>query len=206
MKPKNNSSHAGLQRGLTLVEILVVVTIIAILAGIAFPFVTRAMTKSKVATARTDMVNLKGAIESYQNDYSRFPAARGTAANLKGGDLTFHLPIGRNHADGSPQDAGGWVNPPQTPENKDVMQILMGLDQGANKNHGRNPKKTQFLTPKSADDTGAHGVGPDGVFRDPFGNPYVITVDLDGDGQVSDLFYRETGVSKSVSIGLVKNE
>ena len=43
------------------------------------------------------------------------------------------------------------------------------------------------------------------MIRDPFGNPYVITVDLDGDEQVADLFYRETGVSKSVAIGLVRN-
>ena len=197
--------HSQKQKAFTLVEMLVVITIIAILVSITVPFVLRAMTKSKVATARTDMLNLKGAIESYHNDYSRYPTARGTAANTKGGDLTFHLPIGRNHADGSPQDAGNSVNPPQTPNNSDVMTILMALNEAPNKNHGRNPKKTSFITPKSADDAAAGGLGPDGVFRDPFGNPYVITVDLDGNGQVADLFYRETGVSKSVAIGLVKN-
>jgi len=184
---------------------LVVIAIIAILVSITVPFVARAMTKSKVATARTDMVNLKGAIQSYQNDYSRFPSARGVAANLKGGDLTFHLPIGRKHADGSPQDAGNWPDPPQTPDNSVMMAILMAIDHGANTNHGRNPKKTTYLTPNTADDTFSAGVGPNGVFRDPFGNPYVISVDLAGDGNVADLFYRETGVSKSASIGLVRN-
>ncbi len=43
------------------------------------------------------------------------------------------------------------------------------------------------------------------MFRDPFGNPYVISVDLAGDENVADLFYRETGVSKGASIGLVRN-
>ncbi len=193
------------QAGFTLVEMLVVITIIAILVAITVPFVIRAYTKSKVATARTDMVNLKGAIQSYHNDYSRFPSARGVVPNAKGGDLTFHLPIGRKHADGSPQDAGNWANPPVTVDNSDLMAILMALDKGPNQNHGRNPKKTSYLTPNSADDAAAGGVGPDGVFRDPFGNPYVITVDLDGNGQVADLFYLETGVSKNTAIGLVLN-
>ena len=85
------------------------------------------------------------------------------------------------------------------------MAILMATDYGANKNHGRNPKKTTYLTPNTADDKFSAGVGPDGVFRDPFGNPYVISVDLAGDENVADLFYRETGVSKGASIGLVRN-
>ena len=206
MKPYSNSSISVTQiRGFTLVEMLVVVAIIAILVTITVPFVSRAMTKSKVATARTDMINLKGAVQSYQNDYSRFPSARGAAPNLKGGDLTFHLPIGRKHADGAPQDAGDWPDPPVTPDNNVVMAILMATDYGANKNHGRNPKKTTYLTPNTADDKFSAGVGPDGVFRDPFGNPYVISVDLAGDENVADLFYRETGVSKGASIGLVRN-
>jgi prepilin-type N-terminal cleavage/methylation domain-containing protein len=211
MKPNSNSFIPAAQfRGFTLVEMLVVITIIAILVSITVPFVARAMTKSKVATARTDMINLKGAIESYHNDYSRFPSARGAPANNAanplngGGDLTFHLPLGRTHADGSPHDAGNWANPPITPENSDVMAILMAVDYGANKNHGRNSKKTTYLTPNTADDKFSAGVGPNGVFRDPFGNPYVITVDYDGDNQVSDRFYREILVNKNASIGLVR--
>tara|TARA_B110000438_G_C15678246_1_gene591191 strand:- start:62 stop:910 length:849 start_codon:yes stop_codon:yes gene_type:complete len=195
-------------RGFTLVEMLVVIAIIAILVSITVPFVARAMVKSKVATARTDMINLKGAIQSYHNDYSRFPSARGATPNPAGGDLTFSLPIGEKHADGSPYDAFIYSAPlPQkTPLNSDLMNVLMAVDSGANKNHGRNPKKSIYLTPNSADDQFSAGVGSDGVFRDPFGNPYVITVDYNGDNQVADRFYRETGVSKGASIGLVRNK
>ena len=189
-------------------EMLVVIAIIAILVSITVPFVARAMVKSKVATARTDMINLKGAIQSYHNDYSRFPSARGAPPNPKGGDLTFSLPIGEKHADGSPYDAYIFSAPPtqKTPPNSDLMSVLMAVDSGANKNHGRNPKKNIYLTPNSADDQFSAGVGSDGVFRDPFGNPYVITVDYNGDNQVADRLYREWRVSRGASIGFVRNK
>ena len=39
-------------------------------------------------------------------------------------------------------------------------------------------------------DTNSPGVGPDGVYRDPWGNPYVITIDLNYDEKARDGFYR----------------
>ena len=78
-------------------EMLVVVAIIAILVTITVPFVSRAMTKSKVATARVDMINLKGAIQSYHNDYSRFPSERGATPNPRGGGFNFQ-PSNRGEA------------------------------------------------------------------------------------------------------------
>jgi len=217
-------------KGFTLVEMLVVITIIAILVTITVPFVFRAMVKSKVATARTDMINLKGAIQSYHNDYSRFPTARGAPSNLYGGDLTFHLPFGRIHADGGAQHVGNW--PPSspvpmvtpinfaaygdhvTPGNHVVIAILMAADFEENQNHRRNPKKTAYLSPKTADDEFSPGVYTglimgkytgDLVFRDPFGNPYVISVDLNEDGYVADMFYLQESVSNGASIGLESN-
>ncbi|MEP6663971.1 MAG: hypothetical protein ABJC04_09935, partial [Verrucomicrobiota bacterium] len=37
--------------------------------------------------------------------------------------------------------------------------------------------------------------GDDLVFRDPFGNPYIITIDFDYDGKCMDGFYRREMVS-----------
>jgi hypothetical protein len=39
------------------------------------------------------------------------------------------------------------------------------------------------------------GMGPDGIYRDPFGNPYVVTVDKSGDGKCCDFFYGSEAVS-----------
>ena len=43
--------------------------------------------------------------------------------------------------------------------------------------------------------TTSPGVGPDGVYRDPWGNPYIITIDLNYDDKARDAFYRSPAVS-----------
>jgi len=45
-------------------------------------------------------------------------------------------------------------------------------------------------------DTNSPGVGLDGVYRDPWGNPYIITLDLDHDTKSRDAFYRLASVSE----------
>ena len=39
------------------------------------------------------------------------------------------------------------------------------------------------------------GVGSDGVFRDPWGSPYIVTVDANYDGKTIDAFYGQGSVS-----------
>jgi hypothetical protein len=36
----------------------------------------------------------------------------------------------------------------------------------------------------------------DGVYRDPWGSPYMITIDLNGDGRVRGVMYRRAAVSQ----------
>jgi len=64
-------------------------------------------------------------------------------------------------------------------------------------NYQKNPQKTIFLNAKMVGDTNTWpGVGPDLVYRDPWGNPYVITVDMDEDNQMVDAFYSLQAVSQ----------
>jgi hypothetical protein len=43
-----------------------------------------------------------------------------------------------------------------------------------------------FFAAKAASDTKSPGIGPDNVFRDPWGNPYIITLDLNQDQKCYD--------------------
>src|SRR5439155_9457342 len=44
--------------------------------------------------------------------------------------------------------------------------------------------------------TRSPGVGLDGVFRDPWGNPYIISLDLNSDNKCRDAFYKLDSVSQ----------
>jgi len=64
-----------------------------------------------------------------------------------------------------------------------------------NKDHVKNPQKTHFLNANMAPNTSSPGVGQDGTYRDPWGNPYIITIDLNYDEKARDAFYRSAAVS-----------
>ena len=86
--------------------------------------------------------------------------------------------------------------------NSDVMAILMDLTKfpngkdTVNVDHSRNPQRTPFLNVKMSGDTNSPGLGLDGVYRDPWGNPYIITFDLNHDTKCRDAFYRLASVSE----------
>lgn len=68
-------------RGFTLLELVVVVTVIAILAGIAAPALFRNVGDARVAATRADLSTISVAIESYAMTNGRYPTtAQGLGA------------------------------------------------------------------------------------------------------------------------------
>ena len=66
----------------TLVELLTVIAVIAILAGIAIPVVVGMQSKGKETSARADMNAIKIALTQFKADYSIFPVAPSTSDTL----------------------------------------------------------------------------------------------------------------------------
>jgi hypothetical protein len=87
--------------------------------------------------------------------------------------------------------------------NSEIMSVL--LDQETfpsnglptiNKFHVKNPQRNAFLNAKINSVATGPGVGSDLVYRDPWGHPYVITLDLNYDEKTRDWLYRRQTVSQ----------
>jgi general secretion pathway protein G len=65
--------HQALQHGFTLLEILVVLVIIGLLAGLVGPRLLSQVDRGKVTTAEAQIKMLKSALETMRLDLGRFP-------------------------------------------------------------------------------------------------------------------------------------
>jgi prepilin-type N-terminal cleavage/methylation domain-containing protein len=72
------SSRAAQAAGFTLVELLVVIGIIAILAGVAFPAITKGIGKARESAAMQTAGQIGLSEFQYQNDNSTYPARLST--------------------------------------------------------------------------------------------------------------------------------
>ena len=70
-----SAAHQPGHRGFTLLEMLVVLVIIGLLAGLVGPRLFSKVDQSKVTTAQTQVKLLRGAVESLRLDIGRYPTA-----------------------------------------------------------------------------------------------------------------------------------
>jgi prepilin-type N-terminal cleavage/methylation domain-containing protein len=199
--------HVPWSHAFTLVELLVVISIIAILAAMLLPVLSSVKKKAQIAKAKLEISQIMAAIRDYDSHYNQFPVSKDArdAIAASGNDFTYGTAgVNQNNIKVPGGTLASITTPPaSTPyqtNNAELMAILMDMEYypggtvTINKGHVKNTQRTQFLQARMVN-TFTSGVGPDGVYRDPWGNPYIISIDLNNDEKCRDSFYCDAKVS-----------
>jgi hypothetical protein len=166
------------------------------------------------------------AIHTYEADYSKFPvssaamnAASAVPAPMGPEDYTYGTAgvICVGPSDPVKPMGSGFKTPTGTcsittagnyqTNNSEVMAVLLDVEHWPNSpavptvnmGHGKNPSKTRYLNANMSGNTASPGIGTDGIYRDMWGNPYIITIDVNYDDKARDAFYRLPAVSTDLS-------
>lgn len=149
--------------GFTLTELLVVISIIGLLAGLLSVGVPRAMESAKQGKARAELNAIVSAVKAYRQEYGTWPAVESIDTDSSG-------------------EFGAWYGPSKwaagtgLARGRELMKILAGQNIGAGMGTTwprlMNPKLVRFL----------EGPQSNGTFLDPWGTQYCVKMDVNDSG------------------------
>ena len=154
--------------GFTLVELLVTISVIALLAAIIIPSVTVAFRRAKETRAMRQIKDLESAVKRFYDEYGYMPYDKGFD-NAEGKETAIL--------------AG----------DEDKLVILLKVLTGHVKGIALNPKQISFLELDPRDFT-KQNISMTAVFdqdlavayNDPWGHSYVVLLDMNEDNKVTD--------------------
>ena len=193
------------KRYFTLVELLVVVGIVVILAGLVLPAVIGGAQQGRITQAKSDMKAIQMALAQMDQTYGRILKAESNGkikfANVTGDGLapisdsytknsttydTKYIVLGKKDETGVKFSGGNYELEDKHEEayNSFIAEIT-GTN---NKGYQHNSRKIKFLDPNQnfdpSKDYDADDTQKACLWRDPWGNPYVIMISVDGNDRL----------------------
>ncbi len=158
-----------------MLELLVVISIIAVLAGILLPVTGSVMTNARKTQAKSTEMNIVTAIKSFQTDYGGYPMPKSYTPT---DDVCF----GDNN--------------PTTIQLFDILRADNLRDE-ANDSTRINTRRVVYIElPDAKNQTpgqSKNGIGSDGKLYDPWGKPYYVGVDANYDDTVKNPYSSNAG-------------
>jgi len=152
----------------TLTELLVVIAIIAILAGLLIPAVIIGQQRGRITQAKADMKTIQTALKGVESTYQQIVKPSSTyMPAASSGCVTIGTSATTDEY------------------NKFIVELTDPSNSAVSSQLNINKRKIKFLDAKSAYDPGK-GISDNEkqLWRDPWGNPYVIRINTDFTGQI----------------------
>jgi len=182
----------------TLVELLTVIAVIAILAGIAVPVVVGMQSKGRETSARADMNAIKMALTQFKADYSVWPQVSPDSSLTGSNDLLIETPY-------SP---GSTLSNAETAYDKIIQSLTNNVVDATTPTaptgtslYG-NAKKKRYLDPPAK--TVETKNPKTGYYKlDPWGRRYNIALDWNYDGKINISSSYKFGGESSAVLGQI---
>jgi prepilin-type N-terminal cleavage/methylation domain-containing protein len=146
--------------GFTLLELMVVIAIVVVLAGLLFPAVQSVLERAKKVQAKNDLTQIVTAVNAFYTEYGRYPLPSTVTTDSS----ATYGPNG------------------SSVENGDLMKELRGTSTTIN------TRQIVFISPPDARDQTNPRSGTKTTtsgYYDPWGTEYAIALDADYDNQIT---------------------
>jgi prepilin-type N-terminal cleavage/methylation domain-containing protein len=177
MKQKDSRSN-----GFTLLELLTVIAIIGVLAGLLFPAIKNALLRAEVAKAQQAVNGLATAFKAYYTEYGKWPIVYVSPVTPPAAYEDFIVDQAMIALLSGDDVGGGSLIYPGPTSYHPAVDTAFGLPYGSSSATIQgNPRKVVFLEFKKTDISMISGVN---YFVDPWGKPYHFRLDVTYQNQV----------------------